>query len=354
MLMFSRFFPKPANLPFQINRKRALLQNFISWGLQKTVSCEAEQSHSTGRSKWRISSDFLRNQLIHKNHKDKRNGETTPPKKIQTTNMQEANTNWDDLWQNELHIFSKKHKTNDEHTKNAFASGRRQLFRESLSEMKGSLDSFTNTFLLDLHDLWLQLSIFIWHTSKPIVSFFLKPCLSEKLVKKWWSHERWPCCPIPMCQQSEVQSPCDLKLCQPTWCMNLIKKTFTSFWIIFFSWYFYESGACQALLFQRQQSARNVLRTNSSCFIEAPQIGRQEIRDNSPFRFTDLCPTQIRTASNKSHESPCKKKVDDRGWSGSIWRIFSLWIFDVTYSFLKEWPQWFSWSWVSMKAFIYP
>ena len=75
--------------------------------------------------------------------------------------MQEANTNWDDLWQNELHIFTKKHMTNDEHTKNAFASGRRQLFRESLSEMKGSLDSFTNTFLLDLHDLWLQLSIFI-------------------------------------------------------------------------------------------------------------------------------------------------------------------------------------------------
>ena len=122
-----------------------------------------------------------------------------------------------------------------------------------------------------------------------------------------------------------------------TWRMNLIKKTFTSFWInLFLSWYFYESGACQALLFQRQQSARNVLRTNSSCFIEAPQIGRQEIRDNSPFRFTDLCPTQIRTASNKSHESPCKKKVDDHGWSGSIWRIFSLWIFDVKYFFKRN------------------
>ena len=48
--------------------------------------------------------------------------------------------------------------TNDEHTKNASASaGRRQLFRESLSEMKGSLDSFTTPFC-SLHDLWLQLS----------------------------------------------------------------------------------------------------------------------------------------------------------------------------------------------------
>lgn len=56
-------------------------------------------SHSTGRSKWRFfSSDFLRNQWIHKNHKDKRNGETTPPKKIQTTYYQHARSKYQLRW----------------------------------------------------------------------------------------------------------------------------------------------------------------------------------------------------------------------------------------------------------------
>ena len=182
-------------LPFWRTRNADVLQVFHP-------TSQAEVSKKQFRVRQRFEPQYRQKQMTHFRRifyeiswftritRIKETGKRPPKKRyrLPTTNMQEANTNWDDLWQNELHIFTKKHMTNDEHTKNAFASGRRQLFRESLSEMKGSLDSFTNTFLLDLHDLWLQLSIFIWHTFHANGFGFFK---CHAFQKSWWKGYVW-------------------------------------------------------------------------------------------------------------------------------------------------------------------
>lgn len=78
---FSRFFTQPAEVSKKQFRVR---QRFEPQYRQKQMT----------RKSW----DFLRNQLIHKNHKDKRNGETTPPKKIQTTYYQHARSKYQLRW----------------------------------------------------------------------------------------------------------------------------------------------------------------------------------------------------------------------------------------------------------------
>lgn len=222
LLPFWRTRNSPDSPGFSPNQLRSPKNSFV-WG--------RGLSHSTGRSKWRENRGiFYEISWFTRITRIKETGKRPPQKRyrLPTTNMQEANTNWDDLWQNELHIFTKKHMTNDEHTKNAFASGRRQLFRESLSEMKGSLDSFTNTFLLDLHDLWLQLSIFICHTFHANC-FGLFKC--HAFQKSWWNGYVWKnggamSVSIDRSQcvksRSRTKPMWNCQVCQPTWRMNLI------------------------------------------------------------------------------------------------------------------------------------